>query len=230
MKECFSRRKAPQLEILLMPCPNCAQTLNSSWFGRQVNTEKHASRPSSFETAFNQGLNQIHTAVRNQCHPKTMRPEHYVFPACEASHFDATRSQASWRTAWRNLTRAIQCPACGKLENPSETCSNSQCKADISKLRKPSRGTKVPRSTSPCDHRACRIPSERQHSHGDCRSRLTQDAPALLACPHSGEAQRPRFALDAAGGFGEFREQNDRLRHKPRHKTRAADEGVLASH
>src|SRR5664280_527193 len=47
-----------------------------------------------------------------------VRPEHYLFPACEASHFDATRPQASWRTAWRNLTRTIQCPACGKLQSP----------------------------------------------------------------------------------------------------------------
>jgi integrase len=28
-----------------------------------------------------------------------VRPEHYVFPACEASHFDPTRPQRSWRTA-----------------------------------------------------------------------------------------------------------------------------------
>ena len=44
-----------------------------------------------------------------------VRPEHYVFPACEASHFDPTRPQASWRTAWRNLTRqsvpAAEAPA-----------------------------------------------------------------------------------------------------------------------
>jgi integrase len=28
------------------------------------------------------------------------------FPSCENSHFDATRPQKTWRTAWRNLTRA----------------------------------------------------------------------------------------------------------------------------
>ena len=33
-------------------------------------------------------------------------PEHYVFPACERGHIDATRPQKTWRTAWRNLTRA----------------------------------------------------------------------------------------------------------------------------
>ena len=33
-------------------------------------------------------------------------PEHYVFPACEHGHIDPTRHQKTWRTAWRNLTRA----------------------------------------------------------------------------------------------------------------------------
>jgi integrase len=34
------------------------------------------------------------------------RPECYVFPSCENSHIDATHPQKTWRTAWRNLTRA----------------------------------------------------------------------------------------------------------------------------
>ena len=37
-------------------------------------------------------------------------PDNYVFPACEASHFDATRPMASWRTAWRNLRKAAGLP------------------------------------------------------------------------------------------------------------------------
>src|SRR5262249_23745901 len=36
--------------------------------------------------------------------------EHYVFPACEASHFDPSRPMASWRTAWRNLREAAGLP------------------------------------------------------------------------------------------------------------------------
>jgi integrase len=34
------------------------------------------------------------------------RPECYVFPSCKNLHIDATRPQKTWRTAWRNLTRA----------------------------------------------------------------------------------------------------------------------------
>lgn len=33
-------------------------------------------------------------------------PECFTFPSCENSRIDATRPQKSWRTAWRNLTRA----------------------------------------------------------------------------------------------------------------------------
>jgi integrase len=32
-------------------------------------------------------------------------PEHYVFPACEERIIDPSRSQKSWRTAWRKLVR-----------------------------------------------------------------------------------------------------------------------------
>jgi integrase len=32
--------------------------------------------------------------------------ECYVFPACENSRMDGTRPQKTWRTAWRNITRA----------------------------------------------------------------------------------------------------------------------------
>jgi integrase len=33
-------------------------------------------------------------------------PQYYVFPACEHLRIDATRAQKTWRTSWRNLTRA----------------------------------------------------------------------------------------------------------------------------
>src|SRR5580658_5107345 len=69
-----------------------------------------------------------------------VRPEHYVFPACEASHFDPTQPQRSWRTAWRNITRLIQCPACGKQQAPSDTCGTPECKADLKKVKSPLAG------------------------------------------------------------------------------------------
>src|SRR6516225_7643748 len=44
------------------------------------------------------------------------RPDHFVYPACENEYIDPTRSIANWRTAWRRITRAIQCPACGEIQ------------------------------------------------------------------------------------------------------------------
>ena len=122
-----------------------------------------------------------------------MRPEHYVFPACEASHFDATRSQASWRTAWRNLTRAIQCPACGKLENPSETCSNSQCKADISKLRSPLAGLRF----HDLRHHAITELAESQASDSTVMAIAGHVSPKMLQHYSHVRIQAKRSALDS---------------------------------
>src|SRR5262249_45708339 len=49
-----------------------------------------------------------------------VQPEHYVFPACEASNVNPTQPQKSWRTAWRNLTRLIACPACATKQQPAK--------------------------------------------------------------------------------------------------------------
>jgi hypothetical protein len=47
---------------------------------------------------------------------------------------------SGWRSAWRGLTRAIECPACGQLQQPAQTCINGECKADISKVKSPLHG------------------------------------------------------------------------------------------
>ncbi len=65
---------------------------------------------------------------------------HYVFPACERGHVDPSRSQKTFRTAWRSLTGAIQCPTCKKLQAPRDSCSNQTCKADIRDVKSPLAG------------------------------------------------------------------------------------------
>jgi integrase len=37
-------------------------------------------------------------------------PDHYVFPACENSHFGPTHPMKSWRSAWRSLRKAAGLP------------------------------------------------------------------------------------------------------------------------
>lgn len=54
-----------------------------------------------------------------------------------ASCPDPTKPMTGWRTAWRNLTRAIQCPECGHQQKPGEACCNSECKADIHGVKSP---------------------------------------------------------------------------------------------
>ena len=59
---------------------------------------------------------------------------HFVLPACEIGQLDPTRPQETWRTARRNLTRTIECPACGRPQNPGPVCRNEDCKANIEKV------------------------------------------------------------------------------------------------
>jgi integrase len=69
---------------------------------------------------------------------KGTEPSHFLFPACETAHIDPTTPIKSWRTAWRRLTRAAQCPRCGLLQNPGETCAG--CKASIAEIKSPFAG------------------------------------------------------------------------------------------
>jgi integrase len=63
---------------------------------------------------------------------------HFLFPACETAHIDPTRPMKSWRTAWRRLTRAVQCCGCGLLQNAAAVYS--KCGVDTSKLKSPFMG------------------------------------------------------------------------------------------
>ncbi len=67
-------------------------------------------------------------------------PEHFVFPACENGNVDPLRPQKTWRTAWRTVTRAVKCPACGRLQAPANSCRNTECKADMKEIKSPLAG------------------------------------------------------------------------------------------
>jgi integrase len=70
-----------------------------------------------------------------------LQPDWYVFPSAEGySKPDPTKAMGGWRSAWRNLTRVINCPACGELQDPETTCSNAECGADISKVKSSTAG------------------------------------------------------------------------------------------
>jgi integrase len=68
-------------------------------------------------------------------------PDWYVFPSAEGySKPDPTKPMSAWRSAWRSLTRAINCPACGELQDPGTTCRNQECGADVTKIKSSTAG------------------------------------------------------------------------------------------
>jgi integrase len=58
----------------------------------------------------------------------------------DVSAFDPTRPMRSWRTAWRTLTRAVECPKCKRLQRPTELCRNPNCRADMRGIKSPVAG------------------------------------------------------------------------------------------
>jgi integrase len=122
-----------------------------------------------------------------------VRPEHYVFPACEASHLDPTRPQTSWRTAWRNLTRLIQCPACGKQQGPAEACGIPQCKADLKKVKSVLAGLRF----HDLRHYAITELAESQASDSTVMAIAGHVSPKMLAHYSHVRLQAKRTALDS---------------------------------
>jgi hypothetical protein len=60
--------------------------------------------------------------------------------AFESTQIDPTRPQATWRTSWRHFTRVVLCPACKRLLNPSDGCSDANCKTSLKDLKSPLAG------------------------------------------------------------------------------------------
>jgi integrase len=69
-----------------------------------------------------------------------LAPDWHVFFAWTDGAPDATRPIGSWRSAWRSITRAVICPACGKIQDPGRCCAGEKCGADIRELRSPIAG------------------------------------------------------------------------------------------
>jgi len=122
-----------------------------------------------------------------------VHPEHYVFPACEASHFNPARPQTSWRTAWRNLTRFIRCPACREQQGPSETCSNSECKADLKKIKSTLAGLRF----HDLRHHAITELAESQASDSTVMAIAGHVSPKMLAHYSHVRIQAKRTALES---------------------------------
>ena len=120
-------------------------------------------------------------------------PDHYVFFACEHGHVDPNAPQKGWRTAWRNLTRTVACPACGLLQQPSDNCTAEKCGADIKDVKSPIRGLRF----HDLRHHAITELAESQTSDSTIMSIAGHVSPKMLAHYSHVRLQAKRTALDA---------------------------------
>jgi integrase len=140
-----------------------------------------------------------------------LQPDWHVFPSAEGfSRPDPTKPMSGWRSAWRSLTRAIKCPACGELQNPSATCRRNQCRTDISKVKSSTAGL--------------RFHDLRHHAITELAESQASDRTIMSIAGHVSQqmlAHYPHVRIEAkrkAPGCARGRGQNGRLRHK-QHKT-----------
>jgi integrase len=123
-------------------------------------------------------------------------PNHFVFPSCENRHIDPTRPQKSWRSAWRQLTKAIECPHCGRLQKPAKECQNENCKADIEKVKSPTAGLRF----HDLRHHAITELAESQTSDQTIMAIAGHVSPKMLAHYSHVRLDAKRNALDALSG------------------------------
>jgi integrase len=148
---------------------------------------------------------------------------HFVFPACENGKIDPARSQQSWRTAWRSLTRAIKCPACGLLQNRGTSCVNEGCKADISGVKSSTEGLRF----HDLRHHAITELAESQASEQTIMAIAGHVSPKMLAHYSHIRLDAKRQALDAlsrtpssaTAGEGAYGTRNDTNPHLGSHPT-----------
>ena len=138
---------------------------------------------------------ELYRRAQDQC---GVEPHHYIFPACENGKIDPTHPQKTWRTAWRRLTRTIQCPACGEQQDPRKLCQNENCKADIHDVKSPTAGLRF----HDLRHHAITELAESQASDQTVMAIAGHVSPKMLAHYSHVRMEAKRKALDALSGEG----------------------------
>jgi len=128
-----------------------------------------------------------------------LEPDWYVFPHAEGfTKPDAARPMSGWRSAWRSLTRAIQCPVCAQLQQPAETCSNEKCKTEIRGLKSPLHGLRF----HDLRHHAITELAESQASERTIMAIAGHISPKMLDHYSHIRMDAKRKALEALSGKG----------------------------
>jgi integrase len=145
-----------------------------------------------------------------------LQPDWYVFPHAEGySKPDPTLPMTGWRSAWRSLTRAINCPACGQLQQPSETRAGEECRADISKAKSPLHGFRF----HDLRHHAITELCESQSSERTIMSIAGHISPRMLEHYSHIRLAAKRKALDSISGgslMGGYDTKDDTKPHSQR--------------
>jgi Phage integrase family len=143
--------------------------------------------------------------------------DHFVFPKCENGHLDATKPQKSWRTAWRQLTKAIECPQCGRLQRPGKECINKICKADIENVKSPTAGLRF----HDLRHHAITELAESQTSDQTIMAIAGHVSPKMLAHYSHVRLEAKRKALDTLSRIGA---------NAPSQETGSGKQGGMSGH
>jgi len=149
-----------------------------------------------------------------------LQADWYVFPSSEGySKPDPKKPMSGWRSGWRSLTRAINCPACGELQAPSGTCCKPECGADISKLKSVTAGLRF----HDLRHHAITELAESQASDRTIMSIAGHVSQRMLAHYSHVRVEAKRKALDALA-TGSKRKGYDTT-----DDTKAAQDAILQS-
>ncbi len=126
-----------------------------------------------------------------------LQADWHVLPSAEGySKPDPKKAMTGWRSAWRAFTRAVTCPACGTLQNPSKTCGNSECCADIEKVTSSIAGLRF----HDLRHHAITELAESQASDRTIMSIAGHVSQRMLAHYSHVRIEAKRKALDALAG------------------------------
>ena len=106
---------------------------------------------------------------------------------------DPGKPQKSWRSAWRRLTAAIECPSCGEFQNPADECRNKNCRADLRKVKSPTAGLRF----HDLRHHAITELAESQASDQTIMAIAGHVSPRMLAHYSHVRLDAKRNALDA---------------------------------
>ncbi len=142
-----------------------------------------------------------------------VRPEWFIFPRGEGCLVrpDPTQPMKGWRTAWRSMTRAIECSSCGLFQKPTEFCRNEQCRAVLSGLKSPLAGLRF----HDLRHHAITELAESEASEQTILGIAGHVSPRMLRHYSHVRLEAKRKALDALSKGGS--EQSDMPKDVPSH-------------